>query len=136
VSVSSNQAGAGLDILLPRAVEAPGIARGAVADLCAEHDVDHRLTQTILLLVSEVVSNAVLHSAGPRDADIGLEALVRDDAVCITVIDAGEGFTPAPRDPGRVEGGYGLFLLAKAASRWEVQPGAPTRVCFELDRRV
>jgi anti-sigma regulatory factor (Ser/Thr protein kinase) len=134
MTVSSNQAGAGLEILLPRAVEAPGIARAAVADLCAEHGVERRLTQTIVLLVSEVVSNAVLHSAGPTDADIVLDALVRDDAVRVTVTDAGDGFTPGPRDPRRLDGGYGLFLVAKAASRWEVRSGAPTRVWFELDR--
>jgi anti-sigma regulatory factor (Ser/Thr protein kinase) len=134
VSVSSNRAEAALEVQLRRAVEAPAIARAAVADLCDEHGVDGSLRQTILLLVSEVVSNAVLHSAGPSDAEIGLEALVRDDAVRVTVTDAGAGFTPGPRDPERVEGGYGLFLVAKASSRWEVRPGAPTRVWFELDR--
>jgi anti-sigma regulatory factor (Ser/Thr protein kinase) len=134
MSVSGKQSTPGLELSLPRTVEAPGIARSAMAELSVGLELAGRARQTLLLLVSEVVSNAVLHSRGPADAAIALEAAVRDDAVRITVTDAGEGFTPGPRDPERLDGGYGLFLLEKAASRWDVQRGAPTRVWFEIDR--
>jgi hypothetical protein len=50
----------------------------------------------------------------------------------VSVTDAGEGFVPSRRDPARVEGGYGLYLLEKAASRWGVDAGSPTTVWFEL----
>ena len=125
---------AGLALALPRTVEAPAMARAAVTGMCRELDIGATLSRTLVLLTSEVVSNAVLHSSGPAAATIGLHADAREDAVRITVTDAGEGFTPSPRDPARVEGGYGLYLLEKAASRWEIQDGAPTRVWFELDR--
>jgi anti-sigma regulatory factor (Ser/Thr protein kinase) len=134
VSVSSKQTARGVELSLPRAFEAPGMARNALAELCAEIAMDGRARQTLLLLTSEIVSNAVLHSNGPVDAAISLEALVRRDAVRVTVTDAGRGFVPGPRDPERLDGGYGLFLLEKAASRWQVQHGAPTRVWFEIDR--
>ena len=133
MTVSGEQRQSTLAIALPRSVQAPSQARAAIASLSADVELDRRVVQTLLLLVSEVVSNAVLHSAAAADSEICLEAAVREDAVRITVTDDGEGFIPGPRDPARLEGGFGLFLVAKAASRWEVQPGAPTRVWFELD---
>jgi len=122
-----------LELSLERDVEAPRVARAAVTGLCRELELEGSVCQTLVLLVSEVVSNAVLHSAGPHDAPIGLSASVGADAVRITVTDAGEGFIPGERDPGRIDGGYGLFLLSKASSRWGVEAGAPTSVWFELD---
>jgi anti-sigma regulatory factor (Ser/Thr protein kinase) len=121
-----------LRLALARNVEAPGIARAAVSELCTDLDLSSSASHTLLLLVSEVVSNAVLHSEGPPDAPIGLAADVRDEAVTIAVTDAGEGFVPRRRDPTRTGGGYGLYLLEKAASRWGVDGDGPTRVWFEL----
>jgi anti-sigma regulatory factor (Ser/Thr protein kinase) len=123
-----------LQLSLQRNVQAPGIARAAIAELCEEHSLERPLRQTLVLLASEVVSNAVLHSSGPHDAPIVLSAAVAEEAVRITVTDAGEGFTPTERDPERVEGGYGLYLVEKAASRWGVDATPPTSVWFELDR--
>jgi anti-sigma regulatory factor (Ser/Thr protein kinase) len=128
------QGGAPLQLTLQRNVQAPGLARAAVTELCAEHELEPRLRQTLVLLVSEVVSNAVLHSSGPDDASVGMSADVSEESVRISVTDAGKGFTPTERDPERVEGGYGLFLVAKAASRWGVDTTPPTSVWFELDR--
>ena len=133
MTVSGEQRQSTLAIALPRTVEAPSRARAAVGGLSADVDLDPGIRQTLLLLVSEVVSNAVLHSCAGPDSEICLEAIVREDAVRITVTDEGDGFVPGPRDPSRIDGGYGLFLVEKAASRWEVQPGSPTRVWFELD---
>ena len=117
---------------LQRNVEAPGIARAAMADVSEELRLSGPNFQTLVLLVSEVISNAVVHSNGPQDAPIGLTAAVVDDVVRVTVTDAGEGFIPAERDPDRIEGGYGLYLVAKAASSWGVETGPPTSVWFEL----
>jgi len=119
-------------LTLERSVEAPGIARTAITELAHELGIDGSVRQTLVLLVSEVVSNAVLHSKGPHEACIGLTAEVSGEAVRVTVIDAGDGFTPGQRDPARADGGYGLYLLAKAASRWGVDAGAPTCVWFEV----
>jgi anti-sigma regulatory factor (Ser/Thr protein kinase) len=117
---------------LARNVDAPGIARAAVSELCADVDLSSFASQTLLLLVSEVVSNAVLHSGGPPDAPIGLAADVGDEAITIAVTDAGDGFVPRRRDPNHTGGGYGLYLLEKAASRWGVDDDGATRVWFEL----
>jgi anti-sigma regulatory factor (Ser/Thr protein kinase) len=119
-------------LTLRRSVQAPGLARSAMTELARELSLDGSLRQTLVLLVSEVVSNAVLHSRGPRDACVGLTAEIAGDALRVTVTDAGEGFIPSERDPERADGGYGLYLLEKAASRWGVEASAPTCVWFEL----
>jgi anti-sigma regulatory factor (Ser/Thr protein kinase) len=121
-----------LELALRRNVEAPALARAALADLCRDLGLNGSLRQTLLLLASEVVSNAVLHSDGPADARIGLTATVGEEALRVTVTDAGDGFTPEDRDPSRVEGGYGLYLLERAASSWGVDASGPTSVWFEL----
>jgi anti-sigma regulatory factor (Ser/Thr protein kinase) len=87
-----------------------------------------------VLLVSEVVSNAVRHSNGPPEQRISLDATVTDRFVRIAVTDAGSGFSPRPRDPERLGEGYGLFLVAKAASAWGVDTEDGTTVWFELVR--
>ncbi len=119
---------------LQRNVRAPAIARSAVAEQLGSMGVDGSLGQTIVLLVSEVVSNAVRHSAAPAEAAIALEASVTEQSVRVAVTDAGEGFTPRQRDPNRIGEGYGLYLLEKAASRWGVEGDGGTTVWFELER--
>jgi anti-sigma regulatory factor (Ser/Thr protein kinase) len=121
-----------LQLALERNVQAPGVARAAMSGLCHDLRLDGTVRQTLVLLISEVVSNAVLHSSGPADAPITVTANVTPQTVHVTVTDAGEGFTPTRRDPLRVEGGYGLYLLEKAASRWGVDADRPTTVWFEL----
>lgn len=126
--------GGSLRLELERDVAAPGRARAAVSEELEAAGVDGALGQTIVLLVSEAVSNAVRHSSGPPDAPIALHADVDDARVRVAVTDAGDGFTPRPRDPERVGEGYGLFLIEKAASRWGVESDGATTVWFELER--
>jgi len=123
-----------LRIELKRDVQAPGLARGAVSEWSLGADVSRAQLQTLVLLVSEVVSNAVLHSKAAPGATITLTARLDGETVRITVSDAGEGFTPRERDPEHIGDGYGLFLLDKIASRWGVDRAGPTSVWFELPR--
>jgi anti-sigma regulatory factor (Ser/Thr protein kinase) len=124
---------AGVALELERSVHAPAAARAAMKELGEELELERQTMQTLVLLVSEVVSNAVLHCEGPSDAPILLEANASDEVLRIIVTDAGSGFTPTERDPQRIEGGYGLYLLGRAASRWGVEERSPTSVWFELD---
>jgi anti-sigma regulatory factor (Ser/Thr protein kinase) len=123
-----------LVLKLQRNVEAPRIARAAVSELSEQVSLSGHTSQTLVLLVSEVVSNAVLHSDGPEKAPITLIASVTPEAVRITVTDAGDGFVPKQRDPTSIHHGYGLYLVDKAASSWGVETAAPTSVWFELSR--
>ena len=123
-----------LRLELERDVSAPAIARSAVSERALELGVDGSLGQTLVLLVSEVVSNAVRHSPGPTDASIALLATISTQKIRVAVTDAGEGFTPRPREPDSLSDGYGLYLLDKAASSWGVERTGGTTVWFELLR--
>ncbi len=123
-----------LELELERTVHAPAIARSAVSERLVEFGIDGSYGQTIVLLVSEVVSNAVRHSSGAAGTPIVLAATVTPRLVRIAVNDGGGGFTPRPRDPEQLGDGYGLYLLAKAATSWGVEAAGGTTVWFELDR--
>ena len=127
---------AGLSLELERSVEAPAVARAAASGLCQDLGLCPSLRNTCLLLVSEIVSNAVLHSSAPPDSLIRFTATAAGDTVRITVTDAGDGFSHPiglPPSPGR---GYGLYLVDKAAREWGIDRVGGTRVWFELPRSI
>lgn len=123
-----------LELELERTVHAPALARTAISERLVEMGIDGSYGQTVVLLVSEIVSNAVRHSGGDAASPIVLAATVAADAVRVSVSDGGEGFTPRPRDPEQLGDGYGLYLLEKAASSWGVEDEEGTTVWFELVR--
>jgi len=119
-------------ISLGRDPQAPSLARAALTGFIEQSELAPALG-TLTLLVSELVSNAVLHSDAPPASDIVLCAhLLEADAVRVEVIDCGSGFTASPRDPARAHGGYGLYLVENQATRWGVDREGGTRVWFEL----
>ncbi|MDQ6778868.1 MAG: ATP-binding protein [Actinomycetota bacterium] len=122
-----------LRIRLEQNPQAPALARAAVAGFSDGSEIGHARLATLLLLVSEVVTNAVIHSSAPAQAEITLSArLTHAGAVRVEVTDGGEGFTPIPRDPARPGGGYGLYLVEQEARSWGVDRQGGTRVWFEL----
>lgn len=123
-----------LELELQRTVQAPALARAAIAARCDELGIDGSLAQSLILLVSEVVSNAVRHSDGDPQAPVSLLATFGERAIRVSVTDSGEGFTPRPRDPTRTHDGYGLYLLEKVSDRWGVESRGGTKVWFELAR--
>lgn len=116
-------------------VGAPAAARRAMDELVTDVlDDDGR--HDVMILVSELVTNAVRYGGGGRDgASVVVHTAVRDDAVLVEVCDDGPGFeppaTPTPRPEG---GGMGLVLLASMCRAWGVDCGSGTRVWFELAR--
>lgn len=122
-----------LHMSLERDPQAPSLARAAVAGFTETSALAATELATLTLLVSELVSNAVLHSDAPPASGILLRAhLLREDAVRVEVIDRGSGFTATPRNPAQPLGGYGLYLVDKQATRWGVDHECGTRVWFEL----
>jgi anti-sigma regulatory factor (Ser/Thr protein kinase) len=122
-----------LRMSLERDPQAPSLARQAVAGFTEKSEIASTELATLTLLVSELVSNAVLHSDAPPASGILLCArLLEEGAVRVEVIDHGSGFTATPRDPEQPLGGYGLYLLDKQATRWGVDSTGGTRVWFEL----
>jgi anti-sigma regulatory factor (Ser/Thr protein kinase) len=114
---------------LPRTSQAPGIARRWLSGSFAD-ELDSRTHETARLLVSELVTNAVVHGRGR----IEIHAHLDRDRLLVEVIDEGPGFTPAIRKrDSDTAGGDGLRIVEEEASRWGVRPGAAD-VWFELPR--
>ncbi|MFF8772577.1 ATP-binding protein [Kitasatospora sp. NPDC015120] len=95
----------------------PGItaeARARTADWL--DDITERVVVAdVLLLVSELVTNAVRHTGEP-----GSLLLLRDEKLLRIEVTDSSPRPPRPRPPRRPEdvGGLGLFLLGRLARRW------------------
>jgi anti-sigma regulatory factor (Ser/Thr protein kinase) len=122
-----------LELSLPGGPEAPTAARRALAGA-----LDGRLSDGVeadaLIVVSELVTNAIRHGGAGSPADeVGVHAAFRDAVLRLEVTDGGPGFEPGGHGP-RPDGGYGLHLLDRLATRWGVTGGDPVTVWVELDR--
>lgn len=71
-----------------------------------------------LLVLSELLTNAVVHARVPRGREIETCFRREGDTVWIAVDDA-DGRRPVPRPP-QADGGRGLMLVAALADRWGV----------------
>jgi anti-sigma regulatory factor (Ser/Thr protein kinase) len=131
-SIHGMNGAAELRLELARDHEAPFMARAGVREFCQLHEIDGDARANVLLLVSEIVTNAVLHSAGDGSSTIRLSAQVDREIIRIDVADHGCGFTPKIRDPAQAGRGYGLFLVDRIASRWGIGDEGGTTVWFEL----
>jgi anti-sigma regulatory factor (Ser/Thr protein kinase) len=88
----------------------------------------------VLLLVSELVANAVRHAGAGPERPIQVQLLHRPPCVVVTVADEGPGFTWSPNSSaGSESGGWGLFLVDQIADRWGVQGATSgSLVWFEI----
>ena len=120
-------------ITLERAPMAPSLARAAVAGFSKQRAISLVGLDTLSLLVSELVSNAVVHSDAPEASAIELCARqLGPDAVRIEVTAQGSGFTAVARDPERQDGGYGLFLVDSQSTSWGIDRRCGNTVWFEI----
>ena len=114
--------------LAPNAL-APRAARRALVDGMALQD---GLAKDAALLVTEAVTNSVLHAGLAAEDRISVAARWAGSSLRVEVWDAGCGLhDPAPEDADR-EGGRGLNIIAAIAERWGVLSNGHTSVWFEL----
>ena len=126
------QATARAEVLLPMHASAPARAREfARRSGCPDHALE--VLDDALLLISELVTNSVLHGGPPIVLAIdcdgeGLHVRVRDGAPAV----------PVPRDAGNdAENGRGMSLVDLMSDTWGVAPvadehGVGKEVWFEL----
>ena len=78
--------------------------------------------EDVLLLVTELVTNAVRHAGVGSDRSLGIQLQQWPRRVRVEVVDASATFTPArARSRGGTAGGWGLFLVDRIADRWGVR---------------
>ncbi|HKR50961.1 MAG TPA: ATP-binding protein [Pseudonocardiaceae bacterium] len=116
-----------------RSEHTPHKARTLVGGTCRRWRVARRVVDDVLLIVSELVTNAVVHAPGER---VTVAVLLTAGDVWVAVIDQG------PRRPLHAhaadaddEHGRGLVLVAALADRHEVQPagtGTAVWACLKL----
>jgi anti-sigma regulatory factor (Ser/Thr protein kinase) len=111
---------------------APKLAREAFGQL----DVTGPARDDALLIVSELATNAVLHSGSDPTEEIEIVAEYLPDGLRIEVTDGGRsGNAPAPRTAEYSgPGGMGLRVVQAIARGWGTEQCNGTRVWAELPR--
>jgi anti-sigma regulatory factor (Ser/Thr protein kinase) len=121
-----------LNLVLTEETGAAAAARRALLEENGE--VPATVRDDVLLLVSELVSNAVLHAGAGPERPLQVQLLRGPRWLVVTVSDEGPGFTWHPNGERRNEsGGWGLFLVDQIADCWGVECTATgARVWFEI----
>ena len=105
-------------------------ARALVRDLCATASIGPQAVETAVLLVTELVSNAIQHGGGSAlvDADVDRTRLR------VAVADSDPRLPTAALAAIDAERGRGLLLVEALSSRWGATPRDDGKVVwFELD---
>ena len=115
---------------LPNAVSEARRWVAGIADGMLEGD----QAENLRLVISEVVTNALLHGSPGEHIDVAVTP--KPEFLCVQVTDDGPGLVPRPSALGADDevGGFGLFFVEQLTRRWGVtRENRRTRVWFELD---
>jgi anti-sigma regulatory factor (Ser/Thr protein kinase) len=118
---------------IPADTGAPRVARNAIKDFLRGVGTDPGALSDVLLAVSEVVTNCVVHAyRGQKGGNVDLEARRLGHTLQLSVADAGAGMAPRLDSPGL---GVGLPLVGRVAKRVDIsaQAGGGTRVSMSFD---
>jgi anti-sigma regulatory factor (Ser/Thr protein kinase) len=115
--------------------EAIGAARHAIEKLADQERLPR--VDDLRLLVSELVTNSVLHGgAGPDDC-VQLHVDCPEGRVRVEVCNNGGGWIEQVRSTSlnsdEPPGGWGLMLVGAIADSWGVEAGERTCVWFEIE---
>jgi anti-sigma regulatory factor (Ser/Thr protein kinase) len=116
---------------LPCGPEAPALARTIVSRWLDGH-ASADLHDDARLLVSELVTNSVLHAGQHAGAPLQIRAVAVNGTVRVEVQDGGHRGAVRRRAPDPRRGGFGLHLVELLATRWGVSDERGTLVWFEL----
>jgi anti-sigma regulatory factor (Ser/Thr protein kinase) len=89
-------------------------------------DVDDRVRNDLMIVVSELVANAVRHSQRLPGGEVSISVSREEAAIRVEVRDPGTGFESVP-DPAR-EGGLGLVIVDGISLDWGVVVDRSTTV--------
>jgi anti-sigma regulatory factor (Ser/Thr protein kinase) len=104
---------------LAAAAQAVALARDRVRGLL-QPQASPEATETAVLLVSELVTNAVKYGAGPEIVMV----VDLTDPVRVEIHDTSPGVLPRLKEPVEGPGGRGLLLVDRLADAWGVSATA------------
>ena len=108
--------------------EGPAQARRIIAEELGARVPDEVLDD-VKLMVSELVTNGIVHGSTDCDVPVMLDLLV-NGAIRCRVLDQGHGFAARTRHEG--PGGWGLQVVEQLSDRWGLQRSPQrTEVWFE-----
>lgn len=112
--------------------EGPAQARRIIAEelspLLSPRELDD-----VKLMVSELVTNGIVHGRREGDGPVMLDLCINGDIRC-AVLDAGPGFAERAHHKEQ-RGGWGLRLVERLSDRWGMECSPQrTEVWFERDR--
>jgi anti-sigma regulatory factor (Ser/Thr protein kinase) len=118
---------------LPYSTTAAKRARRLADDFVRDHGSDARVAE-FLVMVSEVVANAVRYGEPEADGRIGLRLEAEGSTLRAVVTDAGPDFTfdRGVLDPSERQH-LGLALVDELADRWGLSLDGKKAVWFEMD---
>ena len=109
------------------------VARQSLGKLSGQ--VSFERLELLRLLVSELVTNSVLHVRPEAGGRIGVRVQTSPWVVRVEVRDSGTDFEPPDPVPGDdLSSGWGLYLIDTLSDRWGTYRNTSTCVWFEIDR--
>ncbi len=120
---------------MPFAGPTPRRARHHLDRFLADHGVGRPVSDDALLVLGELVGNAIAHGAPRANGTIEVQWVLATHEIVLSVEDGGH---PGPLHARRVEvtaiSGRGLAIIEQLADRWWVETNGGTRVCASLAR--
>ncbi|MGV9252764.1 ATP-binding protein [Streptomyces sp. NPDC003697] len=120
---------------LPRHARSVGRARTLLREQATSWKLPDEVTETAVLLLSELMTNAYRHAKVPPGREIRARCVLEANRLRVSVTDAGDTL-PARREAAPDdESGRGLALVAALAREWGAEPraaGIGKTVWFEL----
>ena len=110
-------------------------ARKFISDFCAAAQLPPAICEDAALLVSELVTNAVIHGRTTATVEVHrpadtLRVTVRDDNPQLPAVGDSPDLNAQTLD---TESGRGLLIVSKTAKRWGIEAGAGGKaIWFEL----
>lgn len=101
-------------------------ARRQIGSTLRDYGVDSDTADDAMLVLTELVSNALRHARPLPSGTLRVRCAVRRDVVRIEVTDGGASTRPhIVNPPVTALGGRGLSIVSELAQSWGVRPGRP-----------
>ena len=115
-------------IVLPFAASTPAMARTRLASFLTLNLASAEVIDDALLVISEMIANAVNHGGPTPDGGIEISWAIQGDLLELSVLDDGAGgsLTPIDFDEDSLSG-RGLSIISRIADRWWVDMSQGTQ---------